>query len=131
MWDRGARNLGGHVQKASGKQTVTYPQLVEVALCYGWIDVQNKTVDAERYAIRFPPRRPQSHWTETNRALAHRLLAEGRMTEAGARSCRRISRLSRDQGSGISFYASLLRFTHHVSRFTVSTPPPSARSPAP
>ena len=70
-------------KKASGKQTVTYPQLVEVALCYGWIDVQNKTVDAERYAIRFRPRRPRSHWTETNRALARRLLAEGRMTEAG------------------------------------------------
>ena len=70
-------------KKASGKQTVIYAQLVEVALCYGWIDVLEKSLDAERYALRFMPRRPKSHWTAANRALARRLLAEGRMTEAG------------------------------------------------
>ena len=70
-------------KKASGKQTVTYAQLVEVALCYGWIDGLEKSLDAERYVLRFSPRRPKSHWTETNRALARRLLAEGRMTPAG------------------------------------------------
>ena len=70
-------------KKSSGKQTVTYPQLVEVAIRYGWIDVLEKTVDQERYAVRFMPRRKKSNWTETNRAIARRLLAEGRMTEAG------------------------------------------------
>ena len=70
-------------KKASGKQTVTYPQLVEVALCYGWIDGVEKSLDAERYVLRFSPRRRKSHWTETNKALARRLIAEGRMTEAG------------------------------------------------
>src|SRR5690349_3149432 len=71
-------------KKATGKQTVTYAELVEVALCYGWIDGLEKSLDAERYALRFSPRRKKnSHWTETNRALARRLLAEGRMTEAG------------------------------------------------
>lgn len=70
-------------KKSSGRQTVTYEQLVEVALCYGWIDGQNKGLDAERYAQRFSPRRKGSSWTKTNRSIARRLIAEGRMTEAG------------------------------------------------
>jgi uncharacterized protein YdeI (YjbR/CyaY-like superfamily) len=70
-------------KKSSGKQRVTYEQLVEVGLCYGWIDGQNKGMDAERYAQRFTPRRTGSNWTETNRALAERLIDEGRMTAAG------------------------------------------------
>lgn len=70
-------------KKASGKQSVTYQQLVEVALCYGWIDGLAKGIDAEKYAQRFSPRRPKSHWTETNKTIARRLIAEGRMTDAG------------------------------------------------
>ena len=70
-------------KKASGKQTVTYPELVETALCYGWIDGLAKSMDAEKWAQRFSPRRKKSHWTETNKALARRLIAEGRMTDAG------------------------------------------------
>ena|SRR5690242_15248398 len=70
-------------KKASGKQTVTYEQLVETALCYGWIDGLAKGIDADKYAQRFSPRRPKSHWTETNRALARRLIAEERMTPHG------------------------------------------------
>jgi uncharacterized protein YdeI (YjbR/CyaY-like superfamily) len=70
-------------KKSSGKQTVTYLQLLEVGICYGWIDVLDKSVDSERYAIRFKPRRKGGNWTAANRELARRLLAEGRMTEAG------------------------------------------------
>ena len=70
-------------KKATGKQTVTYADLVEVALCYGWIDGLQKSLDAERFVLRFSPRRKDGHWTEGNRALARRLLAEGRMTPAG------------------------------------------------
>jgi len=70
-------------KKSSGKQTIRYEQLVEVALCYGWIDGQMNSIDAEKYAQRFSPRRKKSNWTESNRALARRLLAEGRMTAAG------------------------------------------------
>lgn len=70
-------------KKASGKQTVSYEQLVEVALCYGWIDGVMKGMDAERYAQRFTPRRKRSSWTPTNLAIARRLIAEGRMTAAG------------------------------------------------
>jgi uncharacterized protein YdeI (YjbR/CyaY-like superfamily) len=70
-------------KKASKKQVVTYAQLLEVGLCFGWIDVKERRLDDERYAIRFVPRRPKSTWSEINRALARRLIAEGRMRPAG------------------------------------------------
>jgi uncharacterized protein YdeI (YjbR/CyaY-like superfamily) len=70
-------------KKSSGKQQVSYEQLVEVALCYGWIDGFMKGLDAERYVQRFTPRRKNSSWTPTNLAIAQRLIAEGRMTAAG------------------------------------------------
>lgn len=70
-------------KKSSGKRTVTYEQLVEAALCYGWIDGLMKSIDDEKYAQRFTPRRKNSNWTETNRSIARRLLAEGLMSEAG------------------------------------------------
>jgi len=70
--------------RASGRQTVGLVALQEVALCHGWVDTQTKRIDAERYAIRFVPRRPRSHWSEKNRAMARRLVAEGRMTRAGS-----------------------------------------------
>jgi uncharacterized protein YdeI (YjbR/CyaY-like superfamily) len=70
-------------KKSTGKQAVEYGRLVEVALCHGWIDGQIKSIDAERYAQRFSPRRKRSHWTEGNKAIARRLLGEGRMTAAG------------------------------------------------
>jgi uncharacterized protein YdeI (YjbR/CyaY-like superfamily) len=70
-------------KKASGKQTVGFDALLETALCWGWVDVQTKGVDAERYGIRFVPRRSGSNWSATNREIVKRLLAAGRLTEAG------------------------------------------------
>lgn len=70
-------------KKASGKQRVTYAELVEVALRYGWIDGLMKGLDAERYAQRFTPRRPRSSWTAANLAIVARLEAAGQMTDAG------------------------------------------------
>jgi uncharacterized protein YdeI (YjbR/CyaY-like superfamily) len=73
-------------KKATKKPSVSYVDAVEEALCFGWIDGTQKSMDAERYALRFSPRRPKSNWTETNKERAHRLIAEGRMTEAGRAS---------------------------------------------
>jgi uncharacterized protein YdeI (YjbR/CyaY-like superfamily) len=70
-------------KKASGKQTVTFDELLETALCHGWVDTQTKGIDDERYAIRFVPRRPGSNWSPTNREVARRLLREKRMAVAG------------------------------------------------
>ena len=72
------------IRKASsGKQTVTLLELQEVALCHGWVDTQTKRIDDERYAIRFVPRRPRSTWGAKNRAMARRLLEEGRVRASG------------------------------------------------
>jgi len=70
-------------KKASGRQTVTFDELLETALCHGWVDTQTKGIDDERYAIRFVPRRPGSNWSPTNREIARRLMREDRMTAAG------------------------------------------------
>ena len=71
-------------KRSSGRQTVGLEALQEVALCHGWVDTQTKRIDDERYAIRFVPRRPRSTWSDKNRAMARRLIAEGRVTQAGA-----------------------------------------------
>ncbi len=70
-------------KKATGKPSLPYVEAVEEAICFGWIDGFEKGMDAERYAIRFTPRRPKSNWTETNKERARRLIADGRMTESG------------------------------------------------
>jgi uncharacterized protein YdeI (YjbR/CyaY-like superfamily) len=70
-------------KKASGRQTVTFDELLDVALCHGWVDTQTKGIDEDRYAIRFVPRRPGSNWSATNRERVRRLLEEGRVSAAG------------------------------------------------
>jgi uncharacterized protein YdeI (YjbR/CyaY-like superfamily) len=63
--------------------TVTYPQAVEVALCYGWIDGQKKALDGQHWLQRLTPRRARSLWSKTNRAKAEALLKAGRMQASG------------------------------------------------
>lgn len=70
-------------KKATKKPSIHYVEAVEEALCFGWIDGLEKSMDAERYTLRFSPRRPKSNWTNTNKERARRLIAEGRMTDAG------------------------------------------------
>jgi uncharacterized protein YdeI (YjbR/CyaY-like superfamily) len=72
--------------KASGRQTVKLVDLQQVAMRHGWVDTQTKRIDAERYAVRFVPRRPNSHWSLKNRRMARELVASGQMTEAGRAS---------------------------------------------
>jgi hypothetical protein len=70
-------------KKATGKPSIDYVQAVEEAICFGWIDGFERSMDAERYATRFTPRRPKSNWTETNKERARRMIAAGKMTKAG------------------------------------------------
>jgi uncharacterized protein YdeI (YjbR/CyaY-like superfamily) len=72
-------------KKGSGLRSVTYPEAVEVALCYGWIDSQLASVDEKRYRQRFTPRRSRSKWSRINCAAMERLLTEGRLAPAGIR----------------------------------------------
>jgi uncharacterized protein YdeI (YjbR/CyaY-like superfamily) len=70
-------------KKATKKPSINYIDAVEEAICFGWIDGLEKSMDAERYGLRFSPRRPKSNWTNTNKDRARRMIVEGRMTPAG------------------------------------------------
>lgn len=70
-------------KKSTRKPSINYVEAVEEAICFGWIDGFEKSMDAERYATRFSPRRSNSNWTNTNKDRARRMIAEGRMTPAG------------------------------------------------
>jgi uncharacterized protein YdeI (YjbR/CyaY-like superfamily) len=65
------------------KPTITYPEAVEVALCYGWIDGQKKSIDAHHWLQRFTPRRVRSVWSKANRAKAEALIQSDRMRPSG------------------------------------------------
>ena len=73
-------------KKGSGIASVSYPEALEVALCYGWIDGQKGTLDDARWLQRFTPRTRRSKWSKINRAKAEELIAAGRMKPAGLRA---------------------------------------------
>jgi uncharacterized protein YdeI (YjbR/CyaY-like superfamily) len=73
----------GYFKKATGKPTMTWPQAVEEALCFGWIDGKLQRIDDERHRQRFTPRRPGSNWSEINVAKVADLRTAGRMRPAG------------------------------------------------
>ena len=70
-------------KKDSGKPTVTWNDCVVVALAWGWIDGQRKSLDDVSFLQRLTPRRPKSNWSKRNRDHAERLIAEGRMRPSG------------------------------------------------
>lgn len=70
-------------RKSTGIPSVDWPQAVEVALCYGWIDGQRAGLDEQYFLQRFTPRRPRSVWSQVNIGHVERLTAEGRMKPAG------------------------------------------------
>jgi uncharacterized protein YdeI (YjbR/CyaY-like superfamily) len=72
-----------YYKKHTGKATVSYLDSVKEALCFGWIDGLKKSIDEERYAHRFTPRRPGSKWSPQNIRLAKELIESGEMTKAG------------------------------------------------
>ena len=62
---------------------MTYPQAVDEALCFGWIDGVRRRLDADSFNVRFTPRKPRSIWSTINTRRARQLEAEGRMHAAG------------------------------------------------
>ena len=70
-------------KKGSGIATVSYPEAVESAICYGWIDSQKGAYDERFWVQRFTPRGPRSRWSRVNREKAAELLGQGRMRPAG------------------------------------------------
>jgi len=72
-------------KKASRLPGITYSEALDVALCFGWIDGQTASLDADYYLHIFTPRRPRSLWSKVNIGHVTRLIAEGRMRPEGQR----------------------------------------------
>jgi len=70
-------------KKGSPTPSVSYPEALEVALCFGWIDGQKRPLDEHFWLQRFTPRGPRSKWSQVNRQKATELIDAGRMHEAG------------------------------------------------
>lgn len=73
----------GFYKKGTGRPSITWPESVDEALCYGWIDGLRKSIDDERYKIRFTPRKPNSHWSAVNINRVGELEKLGRMEKPG------------------------------------------------
>lgn len=75
--------LVGFYKVGSGKQSMTWSESVDEALCFGWIDGIRKSIDEESYSIRFTPRKPKSIWSAINIKKIEELSKQGLMHPAG------------------------------------------------
>jgi uncharacterized protein YdeI (YjbR/CyaY-like superfamily) len=73
----------GFYRKDSGRESITWPESVDEALCYGWIDGVRRSLDENSYSIRFTPRKPKSIWSNVNIAKVSALIRDDRMMPAG------------------------------------------------
>lgn len=76
-------------KKSSGKQTFTYHQALDEALCFGWIDGIKKSLDDQAWLQKFTPRRKRSTWSKINRQHVARLIKDKKMTESGLKEIER------------------------------------------
>jgi uncharacterized protein YdeI (YjbR/CyaY-like superfamily) len=73
----------GLYRKGTGRRSITWPELVDQLLCFGWIDGVRKTIDDESWMIRVTPRKPGSTWSAVNLRRARELIEQGLMEAAG------------------------------------------------
>ena len=104
--------LVGFYTVASGRPSMRFPEALDAALCYGWIDGLRKRLDADTYTVRFTPRAQDSYWSAVNTRRAKQLIEQGRMTRAGlaafkARDEERTRRYSYERDTAVLDAASL------------------------
>jgi uncharacterized protein YdeI (YjbR/CyaY-like superfamily) len=87
-------------KRGAGIESVRYPEVLEGALCFGWIDGLRRALDETHFLQRFTPRRPRGRWSQINRDTAERLIAGGRMRPAGLTEVQR----ARDDGRWAAAY---------------------------
>jgi uncharacterized protein YdeI (YjbR/CyaY-like superfamily) len=87
----------GFHKRGAGETGITWPESVDEALCFGWIDGRRQSIDASRYRIRFSPRKASSIWSTVNVARVAQLDALGLMQPAGLEAFAR----RREERSGI------------------------------
>jgi uncharacterized protein YdeI (YjbR/CyaY-like superfamily) len=73
----------GFHKKKSGTPSITYPQALDAALCFGWIDGVRKNINQDTYTIRFSPRKPKSIWSAVNIKRVGELMRLGQMKPSG------------------------------------------------
>src|SRR5712691_6363426 len=81
--DKAIELLVGFYKKDSGRRSITWPESVDEALCFGWIDGIRRRLDDESYTIRFTPRKPGGTWSAVNMKRVAELAARGLMRPAG------------------------------------------------
>lgn len=81
--DQSTEQWVGFYKKNSGRPSITWPESVDQALCYGWIDGLRKSIDEVSYKIRFTPRKPTSHWSAVNIKRVGELKKMGLMEKPG------------------------------------------------
>jgi uncharacterized protein YdeI (YjbR/CyaY-like superfamily) len=128
-------HLGFH-KKASGRPSVTYPEALDEALCFGWIDGVRHSIDTESYTTRFTPRKARSPWSKVNINRVGQLKKLGRMHRAGLRAFEQRDRsrdtaYSREDGLGELDAAAQREFKKQKSAWTKwQTRPPGYRRTA-
>ncbi len=100
--------LVGFHKKSSAKPSIIWPESVDAALCFGWIDGIRKSIDETSYTIRFTPRRPTSTWSAVNIKRVKQLKKMGLMHPAGlkvfaARSAKKSGIYSYEQRKSARF----------------------------
>jgi uncharacterized protein YdeI (YjbR/CyaY-like superfamily) len=81
--ERETELLVGFHKRGSGRPSITWPESVDQALCFGWIDGVRRSLGADAYTIRFTPRKPRSNWSAINVARMGELEAAGLVHPAG------------------------------------------------
>jgi uncharacterized protein YdeI (YjbR/CyaY-like superfamily) len=85
----------GFYKKGVGEKGITYPEAVDEALCFGWIDGLTRSIDESRWMIRFTPRKQKSNWSAVNIERFGKLRAEGRVAPPGLEAFERRDRRKR------------------------------------
>ena len=118
--ERATELIVGFRKVGTGEPSLTWPQSVDEALCFGWIDGVRKRIDDRSYQIRFTPRRPDSIWSAINVARIHALTTLGRMQPAGLaafaqRTQRKSSVYSYEQAGTLQLTAKEIREFKKIS----------------
>jgi len=92
--------LVGFYKTKSGKPSITWPESVHEALCFGWIDAMRKSIDDESYYIRFTHRKPESIWSNINIKKMEELIKNGLVLAAGLEAYKK----RKEKKSGVYSY---------------------------
>jgi len=112
--------LVGFYKVGTGKPSINWPESVDQALCFGWIDGIRKSIDSDSYSIRFTPRKPNSIWSAINIQKVADLTEKQLMTTAGLNAFQ----LRKPEKSGIySFESAHKELTPEFTEIFRSNPP--------